>query len=263
MSFTRRTLLGAGATVGLARLLDPAIALGADKTLTIALPNNPQTLDPMQTSNHDGMAVTNAIWENLLEVDLDGNVVPSLAHKLPDISDDALTFTFDLRDDVVFQNGAKFTAEDVKYSYEYMLDPKNKSIRRTLFSPIHEIVIESPTRVVFRLSHPYRPWLQYMTKFMGVFPKGSREAAGDEAFKSAPVNLGTGCAIFVDWEQDSQIELKKNPNYWRKGVPAWDRVLVKIVPEDATRVGLSMAIALIGSKIGRRIDLFFGSSMYS
>jgi peptide/nickel transport system substrate-binding protein len=239
MSLTRRALIHTGAALSMARLLDPSVALAADKVLTIALPNNPVTLDPIQTSNHDGMAVTNAIWENLMEVDVDGNVVPSLAHRM-DISDDALTFTFDLRDDVVFHNGAHFTAEDVKYSYEYMLDPKNKSIRRAQFSPIHEIVIESPTRVVFRLSHPYRPWLQYMTKFMGIFPKGSREAVGDAAFKSAPVGLGTGCAIFVDWQQDSQIELKKNPNYWRKGVPAWDRLLVKIVPEDATRVAYLM-----------------------
>ncbi len=140
------------------------------------------------------MAISNAIFENLLEVDLDGNVVPSLAHKLPVINDDATRFVFDLRDDVVFQNGQKFTAEDVKYSYEYMLDPKNRSIRRTLFSPIKEIVIESPTRVVFNLSGPYRPWLQYMTKFMGIFPKGSREAVGDDAFKSAPAKLGTGPA---------------------------------------------------------------------
>ncbi len=239
MILTRRTLVHASA-LAFTRLLDPGLAFAADKTLTIALPNNPATLDPIQTSNHDGMAVTNAIWENLLEVDLDGNVVPSLAHKLPEISDDALTFTFDLRDDVRFQDGQPLTTEDVKYSYDYMLDPKNRSIRQTLFSPIHEITVESPTRIVFRLSHPYRPWLQYMTKFMGVFPKGSREKHGDAAFRSKPTNLGTGPAIFVDWQQDSQIELKKNPNYWRKGVPAWDRLIVKIVPEDATRVAYLM-----------------------
>ena len=215
-------------------------ALAADGTLTIALPNNPSTLDPIQTSNHDAMAISNAIFENLLEVDLDGNIVPSLARKLPEINDDATRFAFDLRDDVVFQNGQKFTAEDVKYSYEYMLDPKNRSIRRTLFSPIKEIVIESPTRVVFNLSGPYRPWLQYMTKFMGVFPKGSREAKGDDTFKSAPVGLGTGPGIFVEWQPDTQLELRRNPNYWRKGVPAWSRVVAKIVPDDATRLAYLM-----------------------
>ncbi|TPG58193.1 ABC transporter substrate-binding protein [Roseomonas nepalensis] len=239
MRLNRRTLFRTGTAAGLG-LLSPHLALGADKTLTIALPNNPTTLDPIQISNHDAMAITNAVFENLLEVNLDGEPVPCLARAMPAISDDALTFTFDLRDDVVFQNGQKFTAEDVKYSYEYMLDPKNRSVRRTLFSPIERITIESPTRVVFRLKHPYRPWLQYMTKFMGIFPKGSREAAGDDAFKSAPANLGTGPGVFVEWQPDTQIVLRKNANYWRRGVPDWDRVVAKIVPEDATRLAYLM-----------------------
>ena len=240
MTIDRRTLLQIGAASAGLGLLRTSMAFAADGTLTIALPNNPSTLDPIMTSNHDAMAISNAIFENLLEVDLDGKVVPSLAHKLPEINDDATRFVFDLRDDVVFQNGAKFTAEDVKYSYEYMLDPKNKSIRRSLFSPIKEIVIESPTRIVFNLSSPYRPWLQYMTKFMGVFPKGSREAKGDDAFKNAPAELGTGPGIFVSWEPDTQIELKRNPNYWRKNTPAWSKVVAKIVPDDASRLAYLM-----------------------
>ncbi len=154
MALTRRGLVQAGLAAASVGLLDPNIALGADKTLTIALPNNPTTLDPIQISNHDAMAISNAVFENLLEVDLDGNPVPCLARAMPTISDDALTFTFELRDDVTFHNGQKFTAEDVKYSYEYMLDPKNKSIRRTLFSPIDSIRIDSPTRIVFTLKHP-------------------------------------------------------------------------------------------------------------
>jgi peptide/nickel transport system substrate-binding protein len=235
MDLTRRTLLGTGAAAWTAAILDPNVALAADRTLTIALPNSPVTLDIIQISNHDALAITNLIWENLLEVDLDGNVVPSLA-ALPKISDDAQTFVFDLRDDVAFQNGQKLTAEDVKYSYEYTLDPKNKSIRRTLYDPIKEIVIENPTRVVFRMKHPYRPWLQYMTKHMGIFPKGSREEKGDDFFKSTPIGVGTGPGIFVEWQKDAQIELKRNPNYWRKGVPAWERLVAKIVPEDASRV---------------------------
>lgn len=63
------------------RLLDPDIALSADKTLTIALPNNSSTMDPIQRSNHDGMAVSNAIFGSLLEVDLDrGAPAESLHH---------------------------------------------------------------------------------------------------------------------------------------------------------------------------------------
>ncbi len=236
MTLRRRSLLAAGPAIAGISLLHPGLALAADKTLIIALPNNPATMDPMQTSNHDGMAVSNAIFENLVEIDLDGIPVPCLAREMPKISDDQLTFTFDLRDDVVFQNGAKFTAEDVKYSYDYMLDPKNKSLRRAIFSPIKAITVESPTRVVFQMNTPFRPFFQYQTKFMGIFPKGSREEKGDAYFANTPIGVGTGPGIFVDWNPNDQLELKRNPTYWRKGVPAWDRMIAKIVPDDTARV---------------------------
>ncbi|MGJ5203398.1 ABC transporter substrate-binding protein [Bradyrhizobium sp. HKCCYLR20261] len=241
MHLTRRSFVagGAAAIAGVS-LFDPDLALAADRTLTIALPNNPSTLDPIQISNHDAMAITNAVFENLLEIDLDGNVVPSLARAMPEISDDQTVFKFDLRDDVVFHDGSPFSAEDVKYSYEYMLDPKNKSVRRSLFAPIQEIVIESPTRIVFKMKSPYRPWFQYMTKFMGIFPKGSREKLGDNGFKTAPVGVGTGPGAFVAWKQNDYVELKRHDKYWRKGVPAWDRLVARIVPEDATRVAYLM-----------------------
>ena len=236
MPLDRRSLLAAGTASLAAQMLRPDLALAADRTLTIALPNNPSTMDPIQTSNHDAMAISNAIFENLLEVDQDGDIVPSLARAMPTISDDQLTMTFDLRDDVVFQNGAKFTAEDVKYSYDYMLDPKNRSIRRFIFAPIERIDVESPTRVVFHFREPFRPFFQYQTKFMGVFPKGSREAHGDRYFANTPIGVGTGPGIFVDWTPNDQLEMKRNPTYWRRGVPAWDRVVAKIVPEESVRV---------------------------
>jgi peptide/nickel transport system substrate-binding protein len=124
----------------------------------------------------------------------------------------------------------------VKYSYEYMLDPKNKSIRRPIFSPIQEIRIEDPTRVVFLMSRPFRPFFQYQTKFMGIFPKGSREVHGDMYFAKTPIGVGTGPGVFVDWTPDDRLEIARNPTYWRKGVPAWNRVVAKIVTEDAARV---------------------------
>lgn len=235
MPLLRRSLLVAGtATLG-AQLLRPGIALGADRTLTIALPNNPSTMDPIQTSNHDAMAISNGVFENLMEVDLDGNIVPCLARAMPAISDDQLTMSFDLRDDVQFQNGAKFTAEDVKYSYDYMLDPKNKSIRRYIFDRIDRIDVESPTKVVFHMKSPFRPFFQYQTKFMGIFPKGSRELHGDRYFANTPVGVGTGPGIFVSWTPNDQLEMKRNPTYWRRNEPAWDRVVAKIVPEESVR----------------------------
>ena len=102
-------------------------------------------------------------------------------------------------------------------------------------------MVESPTQVVFHLSSPFRPFFQYQTKFMGIFPKGSREKYGDTYFANTPIGVGTGPGMFDEWTPNDQLVVKKNPNYWRKGEPAWDRMVAKVVTEDAARVAYLMS----------------------
>jgi peptide/nickel transport system substrate-binding protein len=239
LSTTRREVMH-GIPAGIAAL---ALGLGvptrlwaAGGDLTVAIPNNPSTLDPAMQANHDGMVVTQAIFENLVEVDHDGNLQPQLAVALPTISADNLEYVFDLRPDVKFHNGQSFSAEDVKYSFDYVLNPENKTLRRPLFDRISEVLVEEPLRVRFRLREPYRPWLYYMTKYHGIFPKGSREKHDANYFKNAPVGLGTGPGQFVEWKQNDRLVLAKNPNYWRKDVPVWDRLVVRVIPDDSSRL---------------------------
>jgi peptide/nickel transport system substrate-binding protein len=234
----RRFLSTAGvgiATAAALPWLDPNVALAAGGTLTVALPNNPTTFDPANQRNHDAMAMSQVIFENLYEVDVNAEPQPMLAvgHK---VADDGMTWWFDLRDDVVFHNGQKMTAEDVKYSYDWILDAKNKARRRSVWTRIKNIVVESPTRVRFEMAQPYGSMLYYMTKYMGIFPKGSREKHGAAAFTSNPVGLGTGPGIFVGARKNDYVEFKRNPNYWRKGVPAWNKLIAQVVPENAVRV---------------------------
>ena len=234
--FIKTAVLGTSAASA-ASFLGTWSAEGAEKVLTVAIPSNPVTFDPVNAANHDAMVVSQTIFENLVQVDIEGKTVqPQLAVALPTISTDRLIYTFDLRDDVFFQNGQRFSAEDVKYSFEYVIDPKNHALRQPLFNRIKSIVVESPTRVRIELSEPYRPWLFYLTKYMGIFPKGSREQHGSDFFKAGPIGVGTGPGIFVEWLQNDSITLRKNPNYWRKGFPLWDRLVVKLIPEDSVRV---------------------------
>lgn len=231
----RRAFLGGTATALLSStwLLEAAAAEGG--VLTVALPSNPATFDPANQSNHDAMLVNQLIFENLVEIDGDGKRVPMLA-KSWTISKDGLTYTFELRDDVTFHDGQRFGAEDVKYSYEWTLNPANKALRRPMWSPIESITVAGPTRVVFKLQYPYRPFLDYMTKYMAVFPAGSREKLPPDHFKSNPTGVGTGPAIFVKAQANDSVELRRNPNYWRKGLPKWERIVVRIIPEEAARV---------------------------
>src|SRR3954470_22428148 len=136
-----------------------ALAQSNGKTLTVAIPAGPTTLDPINAVTHDPLVLTGAIFENLVEYDQDGVLKPQLAKALPDISADKLVYTFDLRDDVVFHNGQKMTAEDVKYSFDSLLDVKRGAARRGAFARIDRVEIDSPMRVRVHLKEPYSPWV--------------------------------------------------------------------------------------------------------
>ncbi|HVB66720.1 MAG TPA: ABC transporter substrate-binding protein [Acetobacteraceae bacterium] len=237
-AFMRRAAL-AGASVGLPPLLGGSLARAAPNagsTLTLGLPGVTPTIDPLNMLNHDWMVVSQTIYENLIEFDSNGHLKPQLAIALPTISADGLTYDFTLRPNVTFQNGAPFSAEDVKYSFDWLLDPANKAVRRPIFTRIKEVVVIDPMHVRFILSQPYAPWLAFMTKCMGIFPKGSREAHGPDFFRSAPVGMGTGPGIFEAWQINDNISLKRNPHYWGKGVPAWERLVVRQLPAAEERV---------------------------
>lgn len=246
MSFdrTRRKFLRTGAA-GVAGMSLPfafgsRVLAAQGGVLTVAIPSNPQTLDPINQPNHDVMAINQLIFENLVGIDPRGQRVPELARAWT-VSPDGLTYTFDLQPGVVFQNGQPFTSADVKYSFDYVLDPANKAFRRPFWTVIDSVSTPNPGTTVIRLERPYRPLLDYMSKYMGIFPVGSREQHPAEFFKQKPVGVGTGPGIFVQSRTNDFVELRRNPAYWRKGFPHWERVMFSIIPEESSRLASLMS----------------------
>jgi len=225
----------------------------ANGTLTVALSDNPLTCDPINMVSHDTEILSQTIFENLVEFTIDAELRPQLAKALPTVSDDKLSYSFELRDDVFFQDGQKLTSEDVKYSFEYMLDPAHKAGRRPVFSRLSHVEIDSPTKLRVILKEPFSPWLYFLYKHMGIFPAGSREKYGEDYFKLSPKNVGTGVGIFEEWRPNDYVSFVRNPNYWQKGKPGWERLVVRIVPEDASRVAylLSGQADIIGAPPAR------------
>ncbi|AQG98751.1 peptide ABC transporter substrate-binding protein [Burkholderia sp. KK1] len=247
MSFdrTRRQVLRIGAA-GLAGWSLPLAfgqrALAAQGgVLTVAIPSNPQTLDPINQPNHDVMAINQLIFENLVGIDAHGQRVPQLARAWT-VSPDRLTYRFDLARDVTFQNGQPFSSADVKYSFDYVLDPAHKAFRRPFWTVIDSVSAPDANTVVIRLKRPYRPLLDYMSKYMGIFPAGSREQHPGDFFRHAPVGVGTGPGVFVRSRANDFVELRRNPNYWRRGEPQWERVMFRIIPEESSRLASLMSM---------------------
>ena len=253
---TRRSLLRSASAISAAGLFGSWVRTAqaaSDGTLTVALSDNPLTCDPINMVSHDAMILSQNIWENLVEFDIDGELKPQLAKALPEVSADKLVYSFELRDDVTFQNGQALTSDDVKYSFEYLLDPAHKAGRRPIFQRLSHVETDGPQRLRVVLNEPYAPWIYFLTKHMGIWPAGSREKYGEEYFRLRPKGIGTGPGIFEEWKPNDYVSFVRNPNYWQKGKPAWERLVVKVVPEDATRVAYLLAgqADIIGSPPAR------------
>jgi len=252
---TRRQGLRAGTAALSAAWLRSARA-DESGTIYVALPNNPVTCDPINMSGHDVMILSQTIFENLVEFDIDGVLRPQLAKALPTVSADGLVYTFDLRQDVLFQDGTPLTSDDVKYSLEYAIDPANKAARGSIFNRLSHVETEGPHRLHVVMREPFAPWLYFLTKYMGVWPAGSCEKYGPDYFRLTPKGVGTGPGIFEEWKPNDYVSFRRNPAYWQKGLPHWDRLVVQVVPEDATRVAylLSGQSDIIGAPPAREFS---------
>jgi peptide/nickel transport system substrate-binding protein len=253
---SRRSSLQAGAAAVLSAPWIRTARADESGTLTVALSNNPLTCDPINMSSHDTQILSQTIFENLVEFDIEGNLKPQLARALPDISADSLVYTFDLRDDVLFQDGTPLTSDDIKYSLEYAINPINKASRGVIFNRISHVETDGPHRLHVHLKEPFAPWTSFLTKFMGTWPKDSREKYGADYFRLSPKNVGTGPGIFEEWKSNDYVSFRRNPNYWQKGLPHWERLVIKIVPEDATRIAflLSGQADIIGAPPPREFN---------
>lgn len=155
-------------------------------------------------------------------------VVPGLA-KSWEFDETACTYTFYLEEGVTWHDGEPFTAEDVKFTIETVMDPENASENAPNYEDVEEITVTDDHTISFRLSAPNVAFLDYMT--MAVLPE--HLLAGEDMqtsdFFRAPV--GTGPYKMENWDMGQAIVLTKNESYF-KGAPHIDRVIFKIVTDD-------------------------------
>ena len=168
------------------------------------------------------------IFDGLTAHDGENQVVPALA-KSWDYDADTYTYTFHLEENVKWQDGEPFTAEDVKFTIEAIMDPENGSENAPNYEDVEEIDVVDAHTVSFQLSAPNAAFLDYMT--MAILPEHLR--AGEDMQESDFFRhpIGTGAYKIESWDVGQAITLVKNEDYF-KGAPNIDRIVFKIVPDD-------------------------------
>ncbi|MCR5467739.1 MAG: ABC transporter substrate-binding protein [Lachnospiraceae bacterium] len=168
------------------------------------------------------------LFDGLTAHDADNNVVPGLAESW-DIDDENNTYTFHIREGVKWHDGETFTAEDVKFTIEAIMNPDNESEIASNYEEVADITVVDDNTVTFTLSEKNVAFLEYMT--IGILPKhllDGKDMQNDPYFKSP---VGTGPYKFSEWVEGQSITLEANEDYY-KGAPNIQTIVFKIVDDD-------------------------------
>lgn len=210
-------------------LLFAGSALAQSGTLEVAVDQSPVGLDPHIVTAFSSFVVIQNIYDGLVELNSDLEIEPALATSW-EASDDGLSYTLQLRDDVVFHNGRAMTAADVVYSYERIVAEATGSPIASRFTQVTEVRAEGDHTVVFELSEPFAPFISNLTALY-VVPQEVVEEAGDLQQRA----VGTGPFMLDEIVPDTLIRLVANTDYYRDGQPMLEAVEFNVVPEASTR----------------------------
>ncbi|MBV9597898.1 MAG: ABC transporter substrate-binding protein [Chloroflexi bacterium] len=195
-------------------------------TLRVGLDVDADTLDPRLTKNTSGYRIKELAFNGLVAINPDYSPVADLAEKW-DNPDDK-TWVFHLRQGVKFHDGSPLTANDVKYTYESVIDPSLNSPLRSFYLSVDKVDATDPNTVTFTLKDTFAPFLSYMD--LGIVPQASGTKPD---FGTRPV--GTGPFKVDTWNTGDSIDLSAFDGFYA-GRANLDRVRVKVVPDNSARV---------------------------
>ena len=210
----------------------------APRTVTVGLYADAISLDPEDSNDNLSLGVEREVYDGLLGFDPDMKAIPQLATSW-EASPDAKVFTFHLRPNIKFQDGTPLDAEAVKVNFDRARDATHKLKKYNLYEMIQSIDVVNPTTVRFTLKQPFGAMLFNFAHPSSRVLSPALIKQGEEAIARHPV--GSGPFRFVSWTPGQQIVLERNPNFWQSGEPKVDRLVIRFVTEDASRVALLLS----------------------
>jgi peptide/nickel transport system substrate-binding protein len=225
------------------------------------------SLDPAQAYDYFGWEIIGALGATLVEYRIGAQtgdvseIVPALAESWT-MAGDSMSWTFNLRPGVHFDDGTEFNATHVKYTFDRgmgIADPDGAWVGIGYADVIKNVTVVSKYVVTFYLNKPYGPFLAILTstttaivdpKYGGSPPWIKEDLTPEVQYKSGDARgshpLGLGAYKLQTWvrtgSKDSEIDLVANPNYWNAsgGFPRVGKIIIKMY-SDATALALAIS----------------------
>lgn len=168
------------------------------------------------------------LFNGLTTHDGDNQIVPCLAKDWT-YDPDTFTYTFNLEQGVKWHDGEEFTADDVKFTIEAIMDPDNGSENAPNYEDVKEINVIDDYTIEFVLADTNVAFLEYMS--MAVLPKHLLDGEDMQTSDFFRNPVGTGPYKLEDWDEGQSITMVKNEDYF-KGAANIDKIIFKIVTDD-------------------------------
>lgn len=199
-------------------------------SITMALEAESAGWQPCVDSHSEaGTMVMRTIYDPLTARDADGNVKPYLAQSL-EPNETSTEWTLKLRSGVKFHDGTALDANVLKSNFDAFKKPDSRCFGA--LQPVKEVQKVDDMTIKFVMTSPYGPFPELLTASYPFSPANAEKLGKDVS--AHPV--GTGPFIFDSWQRDSQLVVKKNPNYWQKGLPYLDQITFRPIPEESARL---------------------------
>ncbi len=194
--------------------------------VTVYSPQDPDFLDPHKYVASGTEEIMLNVMEGLVKPTPEGGLIPAVAEDY-EISEDGLTYTFDLRDGIKFHNGEEVTVEDVKYSIERMAGIGAEEPLKVDFEVVEKVETPDDDTVVITLKSRDAAFLTYL--YNAIIPMSNEGNHNDKP-------IGTGPFKFVEYLPEQRVVLEKFEDYWNEETPYLDKVTFSIMPDREAAV---------------------------
>ena len=240
-----RSLLGLllGSTVLLGAIVAPPAEAQTPKrggTLRVAYGNEILGMDFYTTPGYEMAWVAMNVGCGLISISPDGKFLPEAAESWQ-ASPDGLLYTFKLKKNVLFHDGSKVDAAAVKFTFDFVLDPANRSNMRQFLGSVQSVEVVDPHTVQIRLKQPYAFLMHVLAVYrmgMIIISPAVTQKYSPEDRRAGKAEALVGCGPFrlVEWAKGTHLVMDRFDKYFEPGLPYLDRVMIRTIKDPVTQM---------------------------